>query len=142
MASISIKFPRDDRGEFYSELRKRVGSYFKDNGISRYGDYRMIIKTIAMISIYVVSYLLILSRVTDSFWLNLLLWMVLGLGVAGIGLSIMHDASHGAFSKNKKVNKIFGDIMVFIGGSEYIWNIQHNHFTLGSMIIINVSYPF
>lgn len=126
MAITSVKFPRDERSEFFTELRSRVKAYFEENNIDRYGDYRMYIKTAVLIAFYIGSYALIITRVTDSFWLNMGLWTLLGLAVAGLGLSVMHDASHGAYSKNKKVNWFLANVMVFIGGSEFTWNIQHN----------------
>ena len=50
----------------------------------------------------------------------------MGFGMAGIGLAIMHDANHGAYSKNDTVNKFFGGLIKFLGGSETNWKIQHN----------------
>jgi len=126
MANPKIKFPRDERSEFFADLRKKVQTYFKENNISRYGDRRMFFKTIVLVLAYIGSYALILTRVSDSFALNFLYWILLGMSVAGIGLSIMHDASHGSYSKNKRINTILANIMVLIGGSEFTWNIQHN----------------
>lgn len=125
MAS-DIKFPRGTNNDFFSEVRHRVNTYFKENNISKYGDYRMYIKTIVLIAAYIISYSLIISRISDNFWINYSLWIALGVAIAGIGLSIMHDASHGAYSKNKKLNSFLANTMVFIGGSAYTWNIQHN----------------
>jgi linoleoyl-CoA desaturase len=50
----------------------------------------------------------------------------MGFGMAGIGLAIMHDANHGSYSKNAKVNKIMGYLINFVGGSATNWKIQHN----------------
>eukprot|EP01130_Rhizamoeba_saxonica_P001719 TRINITY_DN1157_c0_g1_i2.p1 TRINITY_DN1157_c0_g1~~TRINITY_DN1157_c0_g1_i2.p1 ORF type:complete len:284 (+),score=34.62 TRINITY_DN1157_c0_g1_i2:274-1125(+) len=41
------------------------------------------------------------------------------------GLSIQHDANHGAFSKNPLVNRIFGFTDDIIGGSALMWRHQH-----------------
>ncbi len=125
-ANTSIKFPREEKGEFFTEVRSRVNKYFKDNNITRYGDWRMHLKTVVMLSSYVLFFTLIITRVSDIFWVNLGLWMGLGMAIAGIGLSVMHDASHGAYSKNKRLNKFLADTMVIIGGSAFTWNIQHN----------------
>jgi len=51
----------------------------------------------------------------------------MGLGSAGIGLSIMHDANHGSFSANQNVNIYLGYLLNFIGGSAVNWKIQHNY---------------
>ena len=69
MEPVKIKFNTKDRPEFIKELRKRVNTYFKENNISKYANASMVIKTIAMLSLYFVPYLflilfLILSHTT------------------------------------------------------------------------------
>jgi linoleoyl-CoA desaturase len=59
-------------------------------------------------------------------WLIYLIWIWMGVGMAGIGLSVMHDANHGAYSKNKRINNFLGFSLNFIGGNSAIWKIQHN----------------
>ena len=55
-----------------------------------------------------------------------LLYTVSGLGMAGIGMGVMHDAIHGSYSKNKKVNTLLGYTFNLIGANATIWRIQHN----------------
>ena len=50
----------------------------------------------------------------------------MGFGMAGIGMSVMHDANHGSYSKSKTVNLIMGYLIHFIGGSATNWKLQHN----------------
>jgi len=63
------------------------------------------------------------------------LWVLMGLGMAGIGLSIMHDANHGAYSKNPTVNRMMGYLILLVGGDDNNWKIQHNvlHHTYTNM---------
>tara|TARA_B100000809_G_scaffold76741_1_gene74522 strand:- start:2357 stop:3448 length:1092 start_codon:yes stop_codon:yes gene_type:complete len=126
MEPIRIKFNTKDRPEFVKELRKRVNSYFKDNNKSKYGNASMVIKTICMLSLYLVPYFCIILNVTQNSFVIWGLWTLMGLGMAGIGFSIMHDANHGAYSKNQKVNKALGYLINIIGGSSVNWKIQHN----------------
>jgi linoleoyl-CoA desaturase len=49
-----------------------------------------------------------------------------GLGMAGIGMGVMHDAIHGSYSKSKKINKLLGFTFNLIGGNATVWKIQHN----------------
>ena len=105
MDSVRIKFKTADQPEFLIELRKRVNSYFKENNKSTHANLGMVIKTIFMISLYFIPYFLVVFNITENSWINLGLWGAMGLGMAGVGFSIMHDANHGAYSKNKKVNK-------------------------------------
>lgn len=121
----SIKFSGNHNEEFYKVLRKRVNAYFKTNNISRYANGKMVIKTIFMIALYVVPYVLLLT-LDNPIWLELLLWISMGFGMAGIGLSVMHDANHGAYSKKEWVNKLIGKIIWVLGGSDVNWRIQHN----------------
>ena len=51
---------------------------------------------------------------------------LMGLGKAGIGLSVMHDANHGAYSKKKWINNLVGYSLNLVGGNATNWKIQHN----------------
>jgi linoleoyl-CoA desaturase len=50
----------------------------------------------------------------------------MGFGTAGIGLSIMHDANHGSYSKKKWINNLLGFSLNLIGGHSFNWRVQHN----------------
>jgi linoleoyl-CoA desaturase len=86
----------------------------------------MVIKTIVMIALYMIPYIVLISGEINNPWLIWVLWMIMGFGMAGIGLAIMHDANHGSYSKNAKVNKALGYLINFVGGSVTNWKIQHN----------------
>ncbi|MBN2349058.1 MAG: acyl-CoA desaturase [Bacteroidales bacterium] len=111
---------------FTHTLRNRVDDYFKTKGISKHGNIFMYLKTLFMFTLYFAPYFLIITQTFSESWINLILVMIMGLGAAGIGLSVMHDAVHGAYSKNKLVNKIFGYTLNLIGGNAINWKIQHN----------------
>lgn len=121
-----IKFSRTIGKDFNTTLNKRVRRYFKDNNISKYANTSMKIKTVFMTALYFTPYLLMVTGVITNGWLIALCWATMGLGIAGIGLSVMHDANHGAYSKNKNVNKILGRIVNLVGGYAPTWKIQHN----------------
>jgi len=126
MGYSKIKFNKSKENiKFYKTLQKRVRAYFKDNNISKYGNFNMVIKTIFMISLYIVPFILLLT-IINSVGISFLMWSLMGIGIAGIGLSIMHDANHGSYSKNKNVNKILGGSIGMAGGSDSMWRIQHN----------------
>ncbi len=121
-----VKFNKKDRPEFFVLLRQRVNQHFIDNNISRHCNWSMRLKTVFMLSVYIAPFVLILSGVITSIGGILASWAVMGFGMAGIGLSVMHDANHGAYSSNKRVNKVIGSISNFIGGFHTNWIIQHN----------------
>jgi len=121
-----VRFNTKDRPEFFIELRKRVDQYFKENNISKYANLNMKLKTAFMIGLYFIPLGFLLSGTIQTFWSSFAMWMLMGLGMSGIGLSIMHDANHGAYSKNKTVNNVLGYLINFMGGYHINWRIQHN----------------
>ena len=121
-----LRFPRTKDAEFVQTMHKRVNEYFTSNNISKNGDWRMVLKTVVMVLIYLIPYALIVTGVITSVWVSLLLWMVMGVGMAGIGMSVMHDANHGTYSKNARVNTWVGKIMNLIGGHDKMWKMKHN----------------
>jgi len=125
MKAQSIKFS-SQRAEFFSTLNQRVNDYFKTNGISRYANTEMKIKTVFMYCLYFTPYVLILTGTVTNTWGMLGLCLAMGFGVAGIGLSIMHDANHGSYSNKKWVNQLLGYSLNVVGGSSFNWKIQHN----------------
>jgi linoleoyl-CoA desaturase len=112
--------------DFTSTLNKRVSDYFKTNGVSRHADSEMVIKTIFMFSMYFVPYGLIIGGVVTGTLGMILLVLIMSLGLAGIGLSVMHDANHGAYSKKKWLNTLFGYSLNLVGANAFNWKIQHN----------------
>lgn len=122
----ALKFPNTKNSDLLGTLRIRVKEYFDTKKIARYGDSSMVWKTVFMISLYFIPYILMLTGIVANVWGILGLWLLMGFGMAGIGLSIMHDANHGSYSKNENVNKYLGYLINLIGGSSVNWKIQHN----------------
>lgn len=121
----NIKFDRNSNIDFYKTVQKKVRRYFKYNKITRFGNFSMVVKSIVMILLYLIPYILLMTLI-DNVWLALAMWIVMSFGMAGIGLAIMHDANHGAYSKRKFVNKTMGWLINLVGGSDRVWRIQHN----------------
>ena len=122
----SVKFDKNHSKDFVTDLRKEVDDYFRNNNISRYGNLNMILKSFVMIGLFYGSYALMISGLLGTTWLFWGLWLLMGVGLAGIGMSVMHDGNHGAYSKNKVVNKLMGLTLNLVGGSAKNWKIQHN----------------
>jgi linoleoyl-CoA desaturase len=121
-----VRFNNKNQSEFFKELNKKVNNYFKENKISRHANLNMKIKTVFMISLYLVPFVLMLTGLVSSGIGVMLMWLLMGLGMSGIGLSIMHDANHGSYSKNKKVNRLIGLVINSLGAYHANWKIQHN----------------
>ena len=125
MQQSPIRFA-SPRTDFVSTLNQRVNEYFKSNNISRYANAEMKVKTVVMYAIYLIPYLLILTGTIANIWLMLALCVVMGFGIAGIGLSIMHDANHGGYSNKSWVNNLLGFSLNIVGGNAFNWKVQHN----------------
>lgn len=126
MTHPPVRFNAQDRPEFFKVLRKRVNDHFKDKNISRHANIHMKIKTAFMIGLYFIPFILLVTGVIQSLPLMFGMWILMGLGMSGIGLSIMHDANHGSYSKNKYVNNALGYLVNFLGAYHVNWKIQHN----------------
>ena len=122
-----VKFaPRADKDGFAKTLNQRVNAYFKDKGISKHADGRMYLKSVIIVSGYIVPLILMLAGVITSTPAIIAAWMIMGVATAGIGMSVMHDANHGSYSENNWVNKGVGYLLNLVGGSAENWKIQHN----------------
>ena len=120
-----VKFNNKISREFSSTVKERVQEYFTSNEISQHANGQMVLKTITLLSLYFGAYAVIIS---GNFSLSVMWFMtfLMGVGMAGIGFSVSHDALHGAYSSNKKVNKIIGLTFDLMGANGYIWKITHN----------------
>ena len=125
MNPVGISFPNRDVSGFVAEVKRRVSAYFDDAGRSRHANPAMVAKTALLLALTFVPYGLILSnRFPPIAMLGLA--MVMGVGIAGIGFAISHDALHGAYSANPRVNALLGRSFDLLGANGYIWKITHN----------------
>lgn len=123
----TIRFVSDDpaQRQFGIAVRKNVNAYFKEKGISTKGDIRMVIKAVIMLTIYITPFVILLT-VPVNIIVAAALVILMGIGEAGIGMSVMHDAGHGAFSEKKWVNSLFSSTMFLLGSNTFNWKVQHN----------------
>jgi len=130
-----VKFTGKEQQEFFDVLRSRVDEYFRSKGISRHANLQMVIKSILFLSLYIAP-LLVLMLMPITTGMAILLWLVMGIALAGIGMSVMHDANHGAYSSHKWINKMMGHTLNLVGGSVFNWKNQHNilHHTYTNII--------
>ncbi|MCA6075442.1 fatty acid desaturase family protein [Fulvivirga sedimenti] len=79
-----------------------------------------------MLSIFLGPLIVLCLGIVSSVWLMFALYLLAGIGMAGVGMGIMHDALHGSYSKNRRVNKIIGYSMNLLGANANVWKVQHN----------------
>ncbi len=112
---------------FHQDLKAKVDAYFLETGKGRKDQPRMYLKTGVIFAWFLASYLFLLLVAAGP--LTLVLGCVsLALAMAGIGFSVQHDANHGGYSENRKVNRALAWSLDLIGGSSYIWSWKHNVF--------------
>lgn len=119
------RFCPETKSHFYTTLKKRVDAHFRESNLSRHGDGRMIVKTVFFLSAYILPFLLFLIY-TPPLAFAFPLWLMMGLAVAGIGMNIMHDANHGAYSRNADINEWLGYTLYLVGVGVKNWKFQHN----------------
>src|SRR6185503_10791683 len=68
----------------------------------------------------------VLMFVRLPFWAAALLCVSVGLAMAGVGFSVMHDANHDATSSNRGVNRALSWSLDLLGASSLLWRHKHN----------------
>ncbi len=122
----TVKFVASPRTDFAAVLRGRVKAYFKENNLSQKDDGTVVRKGIVMLSLYLIPFIVVLAVAGLPGWAIILLGVVQGIGLAGVGMCLMHDSLHGALSPSQKVNERWGASIYLLGGSAFSWKMQHN----------------
>jgi len=79
-----------------------------------------------MLGLFLGPYVLIMTGVITATWAMWLACVAIGVGMAGVGFSVGHDALHGALSKNQRVNAFVGLSFELMGVSSTMWRTVHN----------------
>ena len=125
MNTITPTFSTKDTLKFFRTLNSRVNNYFKENNIKKTGNWKLHLKTIVMFAIFLTPYFFLLAM-EMPFWVYLLLNIVIGIGMAGVGMNVMHDGNHGSYSTKSWLNKFMGGSIYILAGNVYNWQVQHN----------------
>ncbi len=110
---------------FFQSLKTSVDAYFSENKISKTGDYRLFLKSVILLGSFFAIYLTLMLVHVPAL-AAVALCAVLGFVMAGIGFSVMHDANHGSYSPNTKLNDLLGLSANILGASSYFWKQKHN----------------
>src|SRR6266446_1122877 len=113
------------RGSFHADLRRRVDEYFEGAARSRHGGWAMGAKSAALLAWLAVSYSLLMFVPLHA-WQAALLSISVGLAMAGVGFSVMHDANHGGTSSSARVNGLMSFTLDLLGASSFLWRLKHN----------------
>jgi len=119
------KFSNKDSNKFFRTLNKRVNYYFKESKIRKTGNWKLYLKAGIIFSMFIVPYFVIMIFDPNQ-WISLTFVIFSSIGMAGVGMNVMHDGNHGSFSNKKWVNKLMGSSIYILAGNAYNWQIQHN----------------
>jgi linoleoyl-CoA desaturase len=120
---------------FKKELNRRVERYFSSNQIQPRDNLAMYFKT-AIILGWLLSAWALTVFAPLPMGARVIGCIVVGLALGGVGMSVGHDANHGGYSSNHRVNRILGLTYDVIGLSSYLWRFRHNflHHTYTNML--------
>jgi len=121
--SHRVRFPA--RRSFHADLKRRVEDYFEGAARSRHGGWAMGAKSAAMLAWLATSYALLMFVHVEA-WEAALLSVSIGLAMAGVGFSVMHDANHGGASSSARMNAILSFTLDLMGASSFLWRRKHN----------------
>ena len=125
MNNTAPTFAKQDNLKFFRTLNSRVNNYFKENNIQKTGNWKLHLKAVILFAVFLTPYFLILT-LNMPFWAQLLLNILMGIGMAGIGMNVMHDGNHGSYSSKSWINKIMGGSIYVLAGNVHNWQVQHN----------------
>ena len=120
-----VRFPGNGPRALATELKERVGAYFEERGLSDKANATMVVRTVVMLTFTFGAYALILTNRFSPLAM-LALAVLVGVGVAGLGFGVAHDAAHGAYSSRPQVNRTLAYTFDLLGASSYMWALGHN----------------
>lgn len=124
-AASRVRFTNREAAAFVADLKTSVGAWFEATGKSDKANAAMVTKTVILLGTMIGSYLLLITN-TLTGWGAIAAVILMGIAMAGIGFSVAHDALHGAYSNNPKVNMVLGASLDMLGANGYMWQITHN----------------
>lgn len=108
---------------FQKQLNQKVQLYFEKNNISTHGNSFLYFKAAVFGLAYLaVSVLIFFSQNLTQLYTC---YALLGPLTIFTALNIGHEAAHGIFSKNAKVNHFFTYIYDLLGANGQIWKYKH-----------------
>lgn len=120
-----VRFVDKNKSMFFPILKKRVEEYFETNNVSKHANGAMVWKTTFFLGGFCLLYGLIISNQFSPLAM-LGMAIVLGMFAAFIGFNICHDAIHGSYSSNPKVNKALSYLFNLVGANYFVWQTTHN----------------
>jgi linoleoyl-CoA desaturase len=111
--------------DFQKTLNERVNTFLREGNFPGRDVPAMYVKTAVVLAWWLGTYLLLLlGRFSPP--VTLLLYVIWALSIASLGFNVMHDANHGAYSNNPRINKLISLSAELLGMSGFRWRTKHN----------------
>jgi len=117
------KFPVVQKS-LHAELKRRVNQYLDEHTIRGTGNYKLFTKAVILISLFFITYIHLVFF-TPPTAIAIVECLFFGGLIAAIGFNIMHDGSHGSFSKYAWLNKLASSSISILGASRFMWSMKH-----------------
>lgn len=111
--------------DFRKTLNERVNATLRDNNLPARDLPAMHLKTAVILAAWLGIYLLLLLGHLPPV-VNLVLCLVWGMAIASVGFNVMHDANHGGYSDNPRINSLVSLSAELLGMSGFRWRTKHN----------------
>jgi linoleoyl-CoA desaturase len=121
---MKIGYQKNDA--FYTSLALKINAYFEQNGISKYANTRMVLKSLFIATLFIGSYTLMLSNHFKN-WSLFGLQILFHFSMFLMAVGIAHDGSHYAYSQKRWVNRTLTYVFDVIGINSHFWTYNHVH---------------
>ena len=108
----------------HAELKRRVNQYLEEHTIRGTGNYKLFTKAVILISLFLITYVHLVFF-TPPTTIAIVECLFFGGLIAAIGFNVMHDGSHGSFSKYAWLNKLASSSISILGASRFMWSMKH-----------------
>lgn len=126
VATVPVKPPKfNAESAFARDLHARAQAYFDATGLPERDVPAMRRKTV-QVWLWFVANWAALVFLPLPLGVKLLLALMHGVAISAIGMAVMHDANHGAYSKSPAINRWVGYSIDCMGCSSFIWRTKHN----------------
>jgi linoleoyl-CoA desaturase len=116
----------DNGGSFVRDTRREVEAYLAAPGVSAAGRRRLRVKALLAFVLLGVSWATLIFA-SPGVYLGLVCFAGLVLGTTLVAFCVMHDANHGAYFRDRRLNHLLGwSADVALGISSYAWRVKHN----------------
>jgi len=122
-----IKFQSGSSSLFFKSLDKEVDEMIRTKGLLKKARRLLYIKTVFYILMFSGTYASLYLSDHSSFGSLAFNYVLIGLTGILLAFNVSHDACHGSFSKNKKINYWMYHLTFNLQGTNaYLWQLRHN----------------